>query len=84
MATYGKMQRVLAVMLVASFLLTIAAFALPTPAVAQYCWEQKDHFGCYGCTYYGNPGKGYDLYECCTTSGPLHECDTLEGYCFAC
>jgi hypothetical protein len=84
MATYGKMQRVLAVMLVASFLLTIAAFALPTPAVAQYCWHQYPGGGCGWCSYQGNDGWGYLHQYCCTTSGPLHECDTLEGYCFAC
>lgn len=70
MARYAKMQRVLAVMLAASFLLAVVAFALPALAAAQYCWEQHVPFGCGGCSYNGYPGYGYDILKCCTTSGP--------------
>ena len=63
MVKRGKMQRVmmrvLAVMMVASFLLAVAGFVLPTP-VAAGCWRQywtHSTGPCGSCTYQDGPGE---------------------------
>ena len=66
MTRYGQMQRVmlrvLAVMLVTSFLVALLGFVRPQPVKAQYCWCSIAR-ACWCGTY-----KWCDLYclRCCT------------------
>jgi NADH:ubiquinone oxidoreductase subunit 3 (subunit A) len=62
------MTRVLAVMLVASFVLAVVSFLFPTPAAAlcYHTWEQKFPYECGTCpSDPGNMNLNYYIYAWC-------------------
>ncbi len=94
MARYSKMRRrmlrVLAVMLVASFLLAIVAFALPAPAAAYclpapHCWTAgRWESSCGSCSTAGTAGKWVVEQYCCWQCSGTNPTCWLNGWCQKC
>jgi len=94
MAKCGKMQgvmmRVLAVMMVASFLLAVAGFVSPTPVAAGcYTTYETHSYGPCGSCYlelWEEPGKNVDYWWCeedpCAGWGPY--CQKIWSACAFC